>query len=164
MSVFEFVLILATWLCGLTAGFLFAFASVVMPGIGKLDDKAYIRAFQVIDGVIQAGQPVFGVVWLGSALAILMAGVMAFLQPDGILQILVCTAALAHLFGVQLPTFRINVPLNNALQSIDTDAIDEAALAAARRAFEPRWVTWNSIRTVIASMVSVSLMCALLWL
>lgn len=52
--------------------------------------------------------------------------------------------------------------LNNALQSIDPDAIDAAALAAARRDFGPRWIRWNLIRTVIATLVSVSLMIALL--
>ncbi|MEO0435047.1 MAG: hypothetical protein AAF151_25515, partial [Cyanobacteria bacterium J06656_5] len=33
---FQIILILATLLCSLIAGFLFAFASVVMPGIKKL--------------------------------------------------------------------------------------------------------------------------------
>ena len=35
---FQIILILATLLCSLIAGFLFAFASVVMPGIKKLND------------------------------------------------------------------------------------------------------------------------------
>jgi len=76
MSLLDFLILCATLLCGLTAGFVFAFASVVMPGIGKLDDKAYRRAFQVIGGVIRAGQPCFGVVWLGSILAV-TAGLLA---------------------------------------------------------------------------------------
>jgi len=70
MSPMELILVLATLLCALIAGFVFAFATVVMPGIGKLGDREYIRAFQVIDGVIQAGQPVFGLAWLGSAAAL----------------------------------------------------------------------------------------------
>jgi uncharacterized membrane protein len=37
----------------LVAGFLFAFAAVIMPGIRSLGDRAFIRAFQVIDRVIQ---------------------------------------------------------------------------------------------------------------
>src|SRR5262245_31693339 len=61
MTVFEVFLILATVLCSLVAGFLFAFATVVMPGIKSLDDGSFIRAFQAIDGVIQKGAPRF---WL----------------------------------------------------------------------------------------------------
>ena len=57
VSTFQIVLILATLLCSLVAGFLFAFATVVMPGIKTLNDREFIRAFQVIDGVIQNNQP-----------------------------------------------------------------------------------------------------------
>jgi hypothetical protein len=49
----------ATLLCSLLAGFLFAFASVVMPGLRRLDDAAFIRALQVIDRVIRACCPRF---------------------------------------------------------------------------------------------------------
>ena len=164
MSLLELVLILATLLCALTAGFVFAFASVVMPGIGKLGDREFIRSFQVIDGIIQAGQPVFGLVWMGSVVALLLSAVMGVLQLDGIERAFVVVSALVYVLGVQVPTFRINVPLNNTLQGLDIDAMDEDALASARRAFENRWVKWNSIRTVIASLVSVALMFVLLWL
>jgi uncharacterized membrane protein len=46
-------LLLATLLCSLVTGFLFAFAVVVMLGIAALDDAGFLRAFQVIDRVIQ---------------------------------------------------------------------------------------------------------------
>jgi uncharacterized membrane protein len=60
--VFHLTLILATLLCSLVAGFLFAFAVVVMPGIARLDDASFLRAFQVIDRVIQNNHPLFMVV------------------------------------------------------------------------------------------------------
>ena len=163
MFLLELVLILATLLCALTAGLVFAFASVVMPGIGKLGDREFIRSFQVIDGVIQAGQPVFGLVWMGSVVALLLSAVMGGLQLDGMERAFVIFSALVYVLGVQVPTFRINVPLNNTLQRLDVDAMDKDALASARRAFENRWVRWNSIRTVVASLVSVALMFVLLW-
>ena len=164
MSFLEFIFILATLLVALVAGFVFAFATVVMPGIGKLGDKEFIRSFQVIDGVIQAGQPVFGLVWMGSAVALLLSAVMGALQLDGIQRAFVVISAIVYVFGVQVPTFRINVPLNNTLQRLDIDAMDDDALASARQAFENRWVRWNSIRTMMASLVSVALMFVLLWL
>ena len=163
MLFLELVLILATLLCALTAGLVFAFASVVMPGIGKLGDREFIRSFQVIDGVIQAGQPVFGLVWMGSVVTLLLSAVMGGLQLDGMERALVIVSALVYVLGVQVPTFRINVPLNNTLQRLDVDAMDKDALASARSVFEDRWVRWNSIRTVVASLVSVALMFVLLW-
>ena len=36
-----------------------------------IGDREFIHAFQQIDGVIQRGQPLFGMVWIGSALALL---------------------------------------------------------------------------------------------
>lgn len=164
MTLLEPALILATLLCALTAGFVFAFATVVMPGIGKLGDREFIRSFQVVDGIIQAGQPVFGLVWVGSAMALLLSAVLGTLQLDGMARVLVVGSVLVYSLGVQLPTFRINVPLNNALQELAVDTMDEDALASARLAFENHWVRWNSIRTVMASLVSVALMFALLLL
>ena len=164
MTFFELALILATLLVALVAGFVFAFATVVMPGIGKLGDREFIRSFQVIDGVIQAGQPVFGLVWIGSALALIVAAVMGALQLDGIERALIVVSALVYVFGVQVPTIAINVPMNNTLQRQDTETMDDDALASARGAFEKRWVKWNLIRTILASLVSVALIVVLLWL
>lgn len=164
MSVLEIVLVLATLLVSLIAGFVFAFATVIMPGIGTQSDRGFIRSFQVIDRVIQNGQPVFGLVWMGSAVALLVAAVMGVMQLDGMERTLIVVSALAYVFGVQLPTFRINVPLNNALQRLQVDNMDDEALASARAAFESPWAKWNTIRTVIASGVSVALMLVLLGL
>ena len=82
MNLLELALIVATLLCAVMAGFVFSFASVVMPGIGNLTDKEFIRAFQAIDGVIQAGNPVFGLVWVGSVFALVAAAILAVLQHE----------------------------------------------------------------------------------
>lgn len=161
MGIFEIVLILATLLCSLTAGFVLAFALVVMPGIGNLDDREFVRAFQVIDGVIQNGQPIFVLVWIGSVVALLTSIVLGVGQLDGAERLLIVFAALIYLLGVQLPTFTINVPLNNKLQALDVDAMNDATRKAAREDFEPRWILWNSIRTVLASLASALLITLL---
>ena len=65
MGIFQLTFIVATLLCSLVAGFVFACAVVVMPGTGNLSDGGFLRAFQVIDRVIQKNQPVFLLVWMG---------------------------------------------------------------------------------------------------
>ena len=60
-----------------------------MPGIRKLDDAAFIRSFQSIDRVIQNNQPLFMLVWLGSALSVLTAAVMGLSQLRGVERLLV---------------------------------------------------------------------------
>jgi uncharacterized membrane protein len=161
MEIFQIALILATFLCSLVAGFLFAFAIVAMPGIRSLNDREFIRAFQVMDRVIQNNQPVFMLVWLGSVVALVTSAVLGFGQLDGAGRLLIIFAALAYLLGVQLPTATINVPLNNQLQTLDVDAMNETTQKAARKEFEPRWNRWNSIRAVFASLASALLIILL---
>ena len=125
MGIFQIALIVATLLCSLVAGFLFAFAVVAMPGIGSLNDREFIRAFQVMDRVIQNNQPLFVFVWVGSVVALVTAAVLGIGQLDGAGRLLMIFAALAYLAGVQLPTVTINIPLNNKLQTLDVDAMNE---------------------------------------
>ncbi len=160
-TTFQIVLILATLLCSLVAGFLFAFATVVMPGIKTLNDREFIRAFQVIDGVIQNNQPLFVAVWMGSVVASVTAAGLGFRQLDGAQRLLLISAPIVYILGVQLSTFTINVPLNNQLQALNVDEMDEAALKAARMDFEPGWNRWNLIRTPFAGLASVLLMILL---
>lgn len=162
MGAHEIMLLLATLLCTLTAGFVFAFAVVVMPGIRDLEDSGFIRAFQVIDGVIQNNQPAFMTVWVGSVLALLAAVGLGFGPLGGSDRALLIFATGAYLLGVQLPTAVINVPLNNRLQGHDVETMTETALEGARKAFEPRWNRWNTIRTAFATLTAVVLMALLL--
>ena len=161
MGIFQIALILATFLCSLVAGFLFAFAIVIMPGIRSLNDREFIRAFQVMDRVIQNNQPIFMLVWVGSVVALVTSAVLGIGQLDGAGRLLIIFAALAYLLGVQLPTFTINIPLNNKLQTLDVDAMNETTQKAARKDFEPRWNLWNSIRTAFASLASALLIILL---
>lgn len=158
---FQIVLITATLLSSLVAGFLFAFATIVMPGIKTLNDREFIRAFQVIDGVIQNNQPLFVAVWMGSIVASVAAAGLGFGQLDGNHRLLLVAVPIIYILGVQLSTFTINVPLNNRLQALNVDAMDEVALKAARMDFEPRWNRWNLIRTPFAGLASVLFMILL---
>ena len=94
-----------------------------MPGIRSLNDREFIRAFQVMDRIIQDNQPLFMLVWVGSVVALVTSAVLGIGQSDGAGRLLIIFAALAYLFGVQLPTVTINVPLNNKLHTLDVDCM-----------------------------------------
>jgi uncharacterized membrane protein len=162
MTAVQAMFLLATFLCSLVAGLLFTFAYVVMPGITKLDDTSFLRAFQAIDRVIQNNQPVFLFVWLGSALALIAGGVMSVWELGGTDRLLAIGAALVYVFGVQLPTATINVPLNNKLQKLDIGTMIEEAQQRARMEFEPCWNRWNAIRTACSVVASIVLLLLLL--
>lgn len=162
MELFQVALVLATFLCSLVAGFLFAFAVVVMPGIKSLRDNEFIQAFQVMDRVIQNNQPVFMLVWVGSAVALITSAAIGITQLEGLERLLVLLALGIYLLGVQLPTFARNIPLNNKLQTLDVNSIDETSQKESREEFEPRWNRWNSIRAALASLTSALLIVLLL--
>ena len=162
MTLFHAMLIAATLLCSLAAGFLFASASVVMPGIRTLDDGGFLRAFQVIDGVIQRGQRLFLLVWVGSVVTLLVAATSGIWFLRGGDRLTLIAAALLYVLGVQLSTATIHIPMNNTLQRVDVDMSGEAARRDTRQAFEPRWNRWNTNRTVCATVVSILLLLILL--
>jgi uncharacterized membrane protein len=132
-----------------------------MPGLKRLNDWEFIRAFQVIDGVIQNNQPIFVAVWVGSIVALLASIALGWGQLNGNQHLLMILASLIYLLGVQLSTFTINVPLNNKLQTLNVDEMTETALKSARMDFEPRWNQWNLIRTFLAIVTSALLMILL---
>ena len=162
MAVFELVLVVSALFCALVAGFVFAFSSVVMPGIQSFGDRDFLRAFKAIDGVIQRSQKSFLVVWLGSIVLLAISLLLGFWHLSGIDLFLLILAAAIYLLGVQMPTVRINVPLNNMLQETDLDSLDNSQINETRIRFEASWVKWNHIRTVLATISSALLILLLM--
>ena len=152
------ILIVSTLLCALVTGFIFTYAVVVMPGFAKLDDRDFIRAFQVTDGVIQNNQPLFMLAWVGSIVSVVATMILGFIEHHGIERWTVITIGFIYLIGVQGITIRIHLPLNNRLQRLEIDEMDPESLSKERNKFETRWNYFNNIRTLIAFAVSFSLM------
>ena len=158
MTIFIGFLIVSTLLCALVTGFIFTYAVVVMPGFAKLDDRDFIRAFQVTDGVIQNNQPLFMLAWVGSIVSIVATMILGFIELHGIERWTVIAIGFVYLLGVQGITIRVNLPLNNHLQRLEIDEMDPESLSKERNKFETRWNYFNNIRTLIAFAVSFSLM------
>lgn len=123
-----------------------------------LPDRDFLRAFSVMDRVIQQNEPRFIAVWVGSVVALGAAVLLGIGALGGADRLLLIGAAGVYLLGVQLPTVAINVPLNNRLQALDLDGLDTAVLRTEREAFEGRWNRWNAIRTVFACVSVVALL------
>jgi uncharacterized membrane protein len=161
MPLSHLLLASAALLCSLTAGLVFAFAVVVMPGIRALPDRDFLRAFKEMDRVIQQNDPRFLIVWGGSVVTLLAAVPLNVGSLGGLGASLLLGAAAVYLACVQLPTAMVNVPLNNRLQALDLDGLDAGALRAERDAFEGRWVYWNTVRTAFACVSTATLLVLL---
>ena len=163
-NIFPIVLVSATLLVSLVAGFLFAFAVVAMPGLKQLNDGEFIRAFQGIDGIIQNNNPLFMLVWMGSVLFLIAAAIIGFNQLESLQRNVLLAATVLYIIGVQAPTIVINVPRNNVIQTVNVDTANGTALQQARIDFEDGWNRSNQFRTVMSITVTAILLSLVLWL
>ena len=154
-------LILSILSCSLVGGFIFTYAIVVMPGLSKLNDKDFLRAFQVTDAVIQNKQPLFMFTWIGSIVAMLTT-ILVSLVSVGLPETwLILLIGVTYLLGVQGITVAIHIPLNNHIQKVKIEELNDETLANERLKFETKWNFFNYIRTAIAISVSVLLLLLL---
>ena len=141
--------------CSLVTGFIFTYAIIVLPGFSKLDDKEFIRAFQVTDGVIQNNQPLFMLTWIGSIISVLGAILASIVSTELAETWLIVVVGTVYLMGVQGITISIHLPLNNHIQKLNIDELDNQTLREERLKLETKWVYFNNIRTVVAFSVSL---------
>ena len=161
MDLLDISLIFSILSCILVGGFIFTYAIVVMPGLSKLNDKDFLRAFQVTDAVIQNKQPLFMFTWIGSIVAMLTT-ILVSLVSVGLPETwLILLIGVAYLLGVQGITVGIHIPLNNHIQKVNIEELNDETLADERLKFEIKWNFFNFIRTSIAISVSVLLLIQL---
>ena len=161
MDLFTILLIIAVLGCSLVTGFVVTYAVVVMPGLSKLSDKEFLRAFQTTDRVIQNKHPLFMIIWLGSIISVsgtIISSIANFGPLDSLFVIL---AGSLYFLGVQGLTIIIHLPLNNRIQAIDIENLTSQELNEERSKFERKWNFFNNIRSVISFSVSFILLILL---
>jgi uncharacterized membrane protein len=132
-----------------------------MPGLSKLNDKDFLRAFQVTDEVIQNNQPLFIFTWIGSIFAMLIT-ILVSVTSVGLSETwLIVLIGVAYLLGVQGITVAIHIPLNNGIHKVKIEELNDEKLADERLKFETKWNFFNYIRTSVAVSVSVLLLIVL---
>lgn len=144
---------------GVMAGLYAAFAIAVMPGLARIGDLAFADAMHQINRAIRNGW--FAAAFAGAAV---LTGLAAVPHAGSPALPWIATAFL--LYGATLViTFGGNVPLNDALDAAVADPAirtDPARAAAARAAFEARWVRRHAWRTLLCLAAFACLAIALL--
>ena len=155
MEILNISLFFSTLLCSLVTGFVLTYAIVVMPGLSKLDDKEFIKAFQVTDGIIQNNQPIFILIWVGSIISVVSTIIISIFTLGILEGWKIIFVSLVYLIGVQAITIIIHLPLNRRIQNIDINSTNLQSLNEERKNFETKWNYFNNIRTVIAFLVTL---------
>jgi uncharacterized membrane protein len=150
------VLVLATLAMALFAGLFYTYATSIMVGLRRTDDRVFVSAMQWFNATIINGWFAFS--FFGSGALTALAAVLHRGSGNGVLPwtvaALVCYAAT---FAI---TMAINVPLNNQLAAAG-EPEPGAAANAVRERFEARWVRWNNVRAVTSLAALGCLLAAL---
>jgi uncharacterized membrane protein len=134
---------------GVMTGVFFAFSVSVMPGLDAIDPQRAVAAMRSINEKIV--NPVFLTAFLGMPLAAALTGALLLATGHRGAGAAFLAAAGVYLLGALMPTFIINVPMNNTLAAAGTP--DDAAHAAGLWAdYSPRWTTWNTTRAAFSTL------------
>ena len=153
MDILDISLFFTILLSALVTGFILTYAIVIMPGLSNLDDKEFIKAFQVTDGIIQNNQPIFILIWVGSIVSVFSTIITSILSLGILDAWLIIFVGVVYLLVVQGITILIHLPLNKSIQNIDINSSNFQTLSKERIAFEKKWNYFNNIRTVVAFIV-----------
>ena len=153
MDILDISLFFSILLSALVTGFILIYALVIMPGLSKLDDKEFIKAFQVTDGIIQNNQPIFILIWIGSIVSVLSTIITSILCLGILDAWLIIFVGFVYLLVVQGITILIHLPLNKNIQNIDINSSNFQTLSKERKTFETKWNYFNNIRTVVGFFV-----------
>ena len=153
MDILDISLFFSILLSALVTGFILIYALVIMPGLSKLDDKEFIKAFQVTDGIIQNNQPIFILIWIGSIVSVLSTIITSILSLGILDAWLIIFVSVVYLLLVQGITILIHLPLNKSIQNIDINSSNSETLSKMRKSFETKWNYFNNVRKVVAFFV-----------
>lgn len=142
--------------CGLIAGVFFAFSAFVMSAFARLQPAQGIAAMQSIN--VAVINPLFMTAFLGTGAACVVLAIFSLFkwQQAGAAYLLV--GSLLYLVGTVLVTMLLNVPLNNALATVEPGSADGANLWTR---YLTNWTLWNHVRAVAALAAAASIIVAI---
>jgi uncharacterized membrane protein len=142
---------LAAISCGLAAGIFYAFSSLVMRALARISAPAGIAAMQSIN--VSVVNVWFITAFFGPALICCVLAVISIIRWNKEGSAYILAGSLFYLVGTMVVTFAFNVPLNDALATVDP-ARSEASNRWA--SYLVTWTNWNHVRTTGALLAAVA--------
>ena len=130
---------------GLLAGFFYAYAISVMPGLANADDRSFVDAMQQMNKATNES-PAF-LLTLFAAPALTIWALVLESRAGARLTVRWIAAALVLYSICIVLTFAVHFPLNDDLESAGNPA-GIADLARVVDDFEGPWVAWHVVRTL----------------
>ncbi|WP_119391726.1 anthrone oxygenase family protein [Taklimakanibacter lacteus] len=143
-------------LAGAIAGFFYAYSVSVMRGLDAADPQHAIAAMQGINATIR--NAAFAPAFFGMPAMAALTGLFLFMTRQRPAAVAMVLAVVVYLLGALVPTFAVNVPLNDALAKAITPADAQEAVAI-WSSYSAPWTWWNHLRMAFstASLLLVGL-------
>ncbi|GGZ82903.1 anthrone oxygenase family protein [Algibacter mikhailovii] len=150
------VLFITVLLNALSIGFFFAWSVSVILGTQKVSDYSYLESMQSINRAIL--NPVFFMVFFGSLVALIIQ--TYFQLNNKPLFWLALASTILYLIGPFGITAFGNVPLNNALDTLNISQLNPLELKNFRTYYEGTWNHYHNIRTMLGLISFILLLIA----
>jgi uncharacterized membrane protein len=142
---------MASLCCGLAAGIFFAFSSLVMRALARIPSPAGIAAMQSIN--VSVVNLSFCGAFFGPALICCVLAVCLLFKWNSPGAHFILLGCALYLVGTMFVTFAFNVPLNDALATLDPASAESATQWAS---YLTTWTNWNHVRTLSALFAPAS--------
>jgi len=152
------ILIITTIFSGLMAGLFYAWSISVTPGLAKISDDSYLKAFQSMNRAIL--NPLFFVVFFGLLLLLPLLTYLSFQTSISNQFWYVILATILYFVGIMGVTIGGNVPLNNSLEALQIESMTPEQMDEFRKGFERKWNRLNLIRTICSFLTFLLLVIA----
>lgn len=154
------LLILTTLFSGLMAGLFYSWSVSVTPGLAKVGDENYLKAFQAMNRAII--NHVFLIIFMGLVIMLLVLTYLYHNSPVPVQYWFIISATVIYLLGVMAVTILGNIPMNNTMEVLHIEAMNFEQMASFRLGFESKWNKLNTIRTICSSLSFTFLILACL--
>ena len=135
---------------GAMFGFFFAWTCSTMWGLDAADPNVAIAAMQAMNESVRNW--LFAPAFFGTPVLLAFAAAVAVRGRQRKVAICLALAGLLYVVGAMLPTFMVNVPLNEGLALLEVP-LDPATAQNAWQSYSEPWQDWNMVRTVAAGFV-----------
>ena len=151
--------LLALLFSGAMFGFFYAWVCSTMWGLDAADPSVAIAAMQAMNASVR--NPVFAPAYFGTPAVLAAAALAAWTGAERRCATLFGLAALVYVLGAMVPTFAVNVPLNEALAQI-APPLDTARAEEVWRSYSQPWQAWNTSRAAAAGIALLLAGCGVL--
>jgi uncharacterized membrane protein len=136
--------------CGLMAGVYFAFSTFIMTSFARIAPAAGIAAMNAIN--IDIVKSVFMPLFFGTTLAAAVLAGLALFRWGSLGSMAVLIGGVIYVIGMLGTTLIFNVPLNDALATVDPSSREGANVWAR---YVQDWTFWNHVRLTASIVASV---------